>query len=234
MKKSLLLICLALLAAMATAQVIGSKYVLDTNVAGFLIGNNRVLTVHIAGRGTQFEFLDIHEDTYTIKISKTGKIEEEVFTAFTEKYTKLHIPVAPVDTDIYRIAKDDLQIWMFRYMSSFSHGPLAIPFRLRFGASGPSLSAGGSLGYYIGYSWNVEPISITPLFSSGLSLIPVVDINDSALKSELGIYGVVGVAFKLYQQMQFGVLAGMDFVGKGWEYDWKPWISFGVGVAFIN
>jgi hypothetical protein len=234
MKKFILCSILLTMCMAIFSQTKGIVYKLTANIDGFTIANTRNNNMYIGSKGTMFKFEEIAQEEYKIVIIKAETVKDTVLAEFKTKLKDSGYTVVGISEDTYSIESKNLLPWMYKLDHGISHGPLSVPFRLRFSDAGASLAAGGSIGYYVGYTFSVWDLGITPLGSAGLSIIPIVDINSTKIETKAGIYGVLGLSVNVVQNVQVGIISGLDFIGGDWEYNWKPWISFGIGYSFTN
>ena len=139
----------------------------------------------------------------------------------------------------YRVARTDLLPRLYRLERGVDVGALAIPFK--FQLSNGDLTAGGSLGPYVGYRqrWLFVPSSI--LISLGATAVPTVapslptDPQPGNIKSVFGVSASAGVVLEIVNNFQAGLLFGIDHASdKSYAYQDKGWISFSIGYGFLH
>jgi len=131
-------------------------------------------------------------------------------------------------------------------------GVLAVPFKYHL--SDHAVTAGSTIGGYVGYRTSVaNAFSVTPVVAGGLALISTATATIPASSSTTtttqstqttstqtsagasiatGFIGSVTSAAS--KGAQFGVLVGVDWLGKkaNYAYEGKPWIAFEIGYNF--
>jgi hypothetical protein len=132
-------------------------------------------------------------------------------------------------------------------IQGFVTGALAIPFK--FHLSDRSVTAGSTIGTYIGYRTSIDnTVAITPVVAGGLALISTAAAQASSsgtttstsggTQTSTGISiatGLIGsVTSASASGAQFGILVGADWLGKksNYAYEGKPWIAFEIGYNF--
>src|SRR5690606_34993546 len=99
-----------------------------------------------------------------------------------------------------------------------------------------SISPGGTLGYYIGRRFNKRNFTNSLVAFSGLSAIPLNNINSDIVDTKMGITGGAGWIWYVEEDFQIGLLTGVDLfdgVDK-WTYGYQPWVSFNIGYSFAT
>lgn len=140
----------------------------------------------------------------------------------------------------YYVGDDD---YTAGYASSVgvSYGVLAVPFKYHF--SDHSLTAGSTLGGYIGITEDVGFEQLSEVIGGGLALIDTASPNAAAGAAEAtgststltgvsvagGLLGKIGSS-----NTQFGLLFGIDEVSRAanYRYSGKLWMSFSFGYDF--
>lgn len=126
-------------------------------------------------------------------------------------------------------------------------GALLIPFK--FHISDHHLTAGETLGGYLGYRVSTPAFSLTPIVSAGLAVInsnpPQVSsggsgtstTSNSTSQTLTGFSAAVGLVGSIAStKAQIGFVGGADWAGKSaqYQYEGKPWISFEIGYNFLG
>ncbi len=110
-------------------------------------------------------------------------------------------------------------------------GVLVIPYKLR--NDDGALTGGATVGYYFGW----EHRDITTLLSAGLSRISVKS-NSGSTTDETALTIATGLILNNWDNVDVGLIVGLDHiggaVGKSWQYEDDPWISFMVGWNFSH
>jgi hypothetical protein len=179
--------------------------------------------------------------TLTVAVDTEKMSEEKDAPACTGKYvTQYHQ---------YRIAKSKV-LDASATIQGFVSGVLAVPFK--FHLSDHSTTAGSTIGGYVGYRTSVaNAFTVTPVIAGGLALIStspaqVTTSTTSATPAPTSVGGQTSAGFSVATGLigsvtsaaskgaQFGVLVGMDWLGKksNYAYDGKPWIAFEIGYNF--
>jgi hypothetical protein len=177
----------------------------------------------------------------TEKAKEEEKEEKKGSSACTGKYvTQYHQ---------YTIAKSKV-LNASATIQGFVSGVLAVPFK--FHLSDHSTTAGSTIGGYVGYRTSVaNAFTVTPVIAGGLALIstsaaqvttstssttttptPVGGQTSAGFSVATGFIGSVTSAAS--KGAQFGVLVGIDWLGKksNYAYDGKPWVAFEIGYNF--
>jgi hypothetical protein len=135
-------------------------------------------------------------------------------------------------------------------IQGFVSGVLAVPFK--FHLSDHSTTAGSTIGGYVGYRTSVaNAFTVTPVIAGGLALISTsaaqvttsttsttTTPTSTGAQTSAGFSvatGFIGsVTSAASKGAQFGVLVGLDWLGKksNYAYDGKPWIAFEIGYNF--
>jgi hypothetical protein len=134
-----------------------------------------------------------------------------------------------------------------------SYGILAVPFKYHF--SDHALTAGSSLGGYIGLTQDAGFTQISEILGGGLALVSATAATSnfaggtsggssttsagatasSTTSTLTGVSIATGLLGKVGStNTQFGLLLGMDFVDKSanYKYNSKLWLSFSIGYNF--
>jgi hypothetical protein len=113
-------------------------------------------------------------------------------------------------------------------------GGLIVPFKYQ--TSDKSFSGSTSIGPYVGYRFQSNSGSVTPVISAGwVSNIPVSTGTGTQTTSASGFSWSAGVIFSVDKgsRIQFGVLAGQDRVGSSapnpYKYEGDTWLSMAIG-----
>jgi hypothetical protein len=127
-------------------------------------------------------------------------------------------------------------------------GVLAVPFK--FHIAGKTTTSGSTIGGYVGYRTNFSNwFTITPIVAGGLALIsaqpaqassggsPGAAAPNTGSQTSSGFSiatGLIGSVSNTGSGSQFGILIGLDWLGKGanYQYEGKPWIAFEIGYNF--
>jgi hypothetical protein len=124
----------------------------------------------------------------------------------------------------------------FRLEYGVDFGALTVPFKLQ--ASDGTITAGASVGPYLGWKQRWFGVPSTVLGSAGLSVIPIQDVNAASVDTKAGLTICGGLVFELARQFQLGLVFGRDHLGgvsgKAYPYEDKTWISFAIGFAFTQ
>ncbi|MDD2777099.1 MAG: hypothetical protein PHU06_14195 [Gallionella sp.] len=120
----------------------------------------------------------------------------------------------------------------------FTFGALLVPFKYQL--SDKSFSGSTTIEPYIGYKFQDNRGSITPVFSAGLvSNIKVPLANGGGTVDRSGISLATGVIFSIDKGtgIQIGILFGQDRLGSNaaapYQYEGKTWTSVSIGWKFI-
>lgn len=117
----------------------------------------------------------------------------------------------------------------------WTFGVLAVPFKLQ---KDGTLTAGSTLGPYLGWRNDWKGAPVTLLFSAGLAVVPVQDVNATTVSNKMGYSVATGLIFEPLPRAQVGLLVGVDHLGgatgKLYPYEDKVWISFSIGFSFTK
>jgi hypothetical protein len=235
--------------------VAAQTYRVITGVGGFAQidpnTNKPSATLSIAPMGSRFNIIDDRSDNGTsidvifTYVSETNqRVANAQFAhakgltaadsaAFVNKGT----PVVTADgKPRYRIAKNILQTALYELAWGKDAGVLAVPFKYQL--SGNKLTAGGTLGAYIGYRIK----SVTPLLSAGIAFVstasPTVTpgTQPTTTDTKVGFSVAGGGVVDWLGPVQIGLLAGVDLgIDKDqYAYANKLWLSFSIGTGFTK
>lgn len=120
----------------------------------------------------------------------------------------------------------------------FTFGALLVPFK--YFSSDKSFSGSSTIGTYVGYKFQDNRGSFTPVLSAGwMPNISVPTANGGASVSRSGFSLATGVIFSVDKGtgLQLGVLVGQDRLGSNavapYQYEGKTWFSLSIGFKFI-
>ena len=148
--------------------------------------------------------------------------------------------------NVYTVAKKNITSTSYT-SESIVMGVLTVPFK--FHISNRSVTAGSTIGGYIGYRMGVENwFTITPVVAGGLALIstqaaqasssgtPAASPSTQTSSGFSVAIGLIGSASNSGSGAQFGILAGLDWLGRSanYQYEGKPWIAFEIGYNFAQ
>jgi hypothetical protein len=114
---------------------------------------------------------------------------------------------------------------------------LSLPFKLHL--SDRSLGPGGTAGAYVGYTFTLKGLTVTPIVSTGVSAILTTSTTGSDKTiSALGFTEAIGFIgqFSTGSKLHYGVLIGVDYVSHAlnYEYEGKPYLSMELGYNFTQ
>jgi hypothetical protein len=129
----------------------------------------------------------------------------------------------------------DVAITGGRYVSGeMVTGILAVPFKWHLGDR--SISAGSTIGAYVGYRTSLFNLTVTPMLGAGLAMISNTSAAGAAQTSAgfsvaTGFIGTVGPTGS---GVQLGLILGVDWLGSSahYRYEGKPWLAAEVGFSF--
>ena len=177
--------------------------------------------------------------TLTVAVDTEKTTEETGAPACANKYVAQYHQ--------YTIAKSKV-LNASATIQGFVSGVLAVPFK--FHLSDHSTTAGSTIGGYVGYRTSVaNAFTVTPVVAGGLALIstsPAQATTSTTSTTPTSVGGQTSAGFSVAtgfigsvtsaasKGAQFGVLVGMDWLGKksNYAYDGKPWIAFEIGYNF--
>jgi hypothetical protein len=137
---------------------------------------------------------------------------------------------------VYRVAKEQLASEFYELAWGKDAGTLVVPFK--FQLSDNRLSAGGTLGAYLGF--NVG--SVTPLLSAGLAVVsaapPTVGTNATPQPADtkVGFTLATGVVVDWLDPVEIGLIGGADLGMDRATYAYanKIWLSVSIGTGFTR
>jgi len=232
----LLLSILAPETAGATASsMLGQHIRLFTLVCGYKDEDGGTDT-YCSPPGTDLTILIDDGTKLTVSVDKLGSTHAALHAEGLAVMTANHVYVINKTTFIAS-----------RYVSrGLVAGILAVPFK--FHISNKSTTAGSTIGGYVGYRTSINDwFAVTPIVAGGLALVstqpaqapsgststPGATQTSSGFSVATGLIGSVGGSGS---PSQFGVLIGIDWLGKtaGYQYEGKPWLAFEVGYNFAQ
>jgi hypothetical protein len=164
----------------------------------------------------------------------------------TNKYCEsLKLPLATA-TVVYETVEGAFQAANYTTQELVS-GVLVVPFK--FHLADHSVTAGSTIGGYLGYRFGGLGASWTPMISGGLAIVDsrpaqisssgsgtaTVSPSDSQTLTGFTVAGgLIGTIAS--SKAQVGVLLGVDWAGKSaqYKYEGKPWLAFEIGYNFLG
>jgi len=117
---------------------------------------------------------------------------------------------------------------------------LYLPFKFRFyskdRSTPPQITPGVNINFSLGYTF----YHLTGLVFSGLGTISTSDINDSESNTNMlmGLSFGGGIAYSINRKFQVFLVSGVDKLGgnngRKWDFEWMPWLSFGIGYHIFD
>ncbi len=206
------------------AEVSAGKMVLLSPIYGFKI--DRESKKYVAGDNSTFFIVDENKDYYTILFKKVKDI--------SNNRTRSGYEIVKIK-QLFKIEKNSLPEASYRLRFGIAHGPLIVPFKYR--TKDGSLTGQSTLGYYLGFKSDYLYGSGTLFFSTGLTLIPVNDVNSSSTDEKTGVSWAFGYSFASKSKFQAAIIFGWDHIGgeagDNWDYEDDPWLSFAIGFEFM-
>ena len=145
----------------------------------------------------------------------------------------------PVDDDSKILEADFEEEYSF---SRYSLGALSLPFKLRFDYKSSKIEVSGES--TVGISGSIDLCHnrdfgerVSLVFAAGVTTINPNSIfnedDEAKLKNVPGLTFCGGLVARI-NRAQIGMFYGYDLADEDWHFDRKPWLSFGVGFAFLN
>ncbi len=185
---------------------------------------------YLGPKGSRFVILS---DTgkYAGRFKSVAQVDTERFSALRATFSGANAQTVTTDAN-YEISKEVLLDYNYRLEYGLDTGVLAVPFKLQ--TNDGTVTAGSTVGPYAGFRWRRTSF----IGSFGLSLLPLQDVNASAVDTKVGITGAGGIIFLLGKQFQLGGIVGVDHLGgssgKLYPYENKVWLSLSIGFTFIK
>jgi hypothetical protein len=205
---------------------VSNLYSIDANTQGFTSFNAGDSTIYNATDGF-----------YYIKSSQTADGRQIVLF---QKYSDHGVlsPAHPVQiSQKYSIdPKLLVEGQNVSYKQGFNVVGLVVPFKYRLG-SDPSLSPSSTIGPSAAYTYSIGVnTQFTFALFGGVAAIPLSSINSDKVDNRFGLSYGMSLVLNVYGNFQLGAVYGFDLVDKSinWQYNNKPWVSFGIGYKFLN
>jgi hypothetical protein len=136
----------------------------------------------------------------------------------------------------YEVSGEDLSRNEYFLVKGVDVGVLSLPFKWQL--SDGALTAGSTLGLYLGYRQHALGVPSTILINGGLTAIPTRAAGTTGdVDTRWGVTLATGLVFEPVSQVQLGIIAGMDHTGSKtdtYKYNDKGWISFAIGFGFLK
>lgn len=252
----LFFVALAVIAPCGADAQLHRRYRLLVNQLGWKELQNPTDTTWYAPLDTEFEILQESDTSFTVRFLKVpsstmaltfgaigGIVAQPHTITLRLQGSDSIVANAPTPVRInlnYFVAKVQLLRINYQLESGPEYGTLTVPFKLQHASDG-TLSAGASLGPFVGYRqrW-IFGLPSSIVGSIGLAAVPVRDVNapQSDVENKFGLTAAAGLVFEIFNGFQIGALVGVDHLGgdsgEDYKYEDKGWSSISIGYSFIR
>ena len=205
--------------------------------------------VSLAPAGSQFQLVSTNDKTLksTVKFVKIGTASRAKILSKLHAAGLAGVKGIVTEEDLadvkevlvktqYEVSAEDLSRNEYFIVKGVDIGVLSLPFKWQL--SDGALTAGSTLGLYLGYRQRALGAPSTILINAGLTAIPTRAAGTTGdVDTRWGVTLASGIVFEPVSQVQLGIIAGIDHTGSKsdtYKYNDKGWISFAIGFGFLK